>query len=164
MNKLIIPLKHYNDRSKNIVIDLIIIHYISARNLNKQKWDDLGLILGIFGAVEWRGRIYVSSAHYVIERTGRLIETVHPDLRAWHAGKSEYNGKSNCNSYSIGIEIVGGSFIDFMPEQYDSLNELIKYLKGIYPIKNITGHENVALPRGRKRDPGSRFNWQKVIL
>lgn len=162
MNKLLIPLKHFSRRPKNIVIDLIVIHYISAINLDRDKWSDLGLILGIFGGVEWRGKIYVSSPHYVIERSGRLIETVHPDLRAWHAGTSKFKGRPYCNNYSIGIEIVGGSFIDFMPSQYDCLIQLIEDLKNKYPIKHIVGHEDIATPKGRKHDPGERFDWGKL--
>ena len=155
MNKLIIPLKHYNNRPVNVDIDLLVIHYISAINLSKEKWSDLGLILGIFGQ-------YSLSAHYLIERDGRVIETVNPLYRAWHAGKSEYKEKTNCNNYSIGIEIVGGDFIGFESKQYDSLNELIIELKGSYPIKNITGHQNIAVPKGRKVDPGDKFDWRRV--
>lgn len=157
MNNLIIPLKHYSNRSINTTIDLIVIHYISAVNLDRKKWSDLGLILGIFGQ-------YSLSAHYLIERTGRIIRTVNPTHKAWHAGRSKFKGKRNCNNYSIGIEIVGGNFIDFESEQYDSLNILIDDLKKNYPIKNIVGHEDIAIPEGRKHDPGNRFDWKRVSL
>ncbi|MAF80106.1 N-acetylmuramoyl-L-alanine amidase [bacterium] len=157
MDKLIIPLKHYNMRPVKAVIDLVVIHYISAINLNKESWSDLGLILGIFGQ-------YSLSAHYLIERDGRVIETINPVHRAWHAGKSKYKGKSDCNDFSIGIEVVGGQFIDFETEQYNSLNELIKELKDSYPIQNIVGHEEIAIPKGRKKDPGERFRWEKLKI
>tara|TARA_R100001530_G_scaffold38185_1_gene29597 strand:- start:2049 stop:2528 length:480 start_codon:yes stop_codon:yes gene_type:complete len=155
MNKLIIPLKHYNLRPADIVVDMIVVHYISAMNLDKDKWSDLGLILGIFGQ-------YKLSAHYLIERSGRIIEMVEPALRSWHAGKSEYKGRNNCNDYSIGVELVGGSFIDFEPLQYDSFNKLTNNLKENYSIKNIVGHEEIALPKGRKKDPGKRFDWDRI--
>tara|TARA_Y100000310_G_scaffold263138_1_gene273170 strand:+ start:108 stop:584 length:477 start_codon:yes stop_codon:yes gene_type:complete len=155
MNKLIVPLKHYSKRPKNTEINLAVIHYISAVNLDKEKWDDLGLILGIFGE-------YNLSTHYLIEQTGRIIELVHPDLKAWHAGKSKYNGKQNCNNFSVGIELVGGDFVDFDTKQYNSLNSLLKDLKKNYPIKNIVGHSDIATPKGRKKDPGSRFQWEQI--
>ena len=60
--------------------------------------------------------------------------------------------------------MVGGYFVDFKSEQYDSLNELISELKGSYPIMNITGHENIALPKNRKKDPGKRFDWERLIV
>ena len=156
MNKLIVPLKHYSKRPKNTEINLAVIHYISAVNLDKEKWDDLGLILGIFAE-------YKLSAHYLIERSGRVIELVHPDKKAWHAGKSKYNDKQNCNNFSIGIELVGGDFIDFTYSQYVSLNYLLKDLKKDYPIKNIVGHSDIATPKGRKKDPGDRFLWDQII-
>ncbi len=155
MNNLIIPLKHYSIRPVDISVDVMVIHYISAINLDKDKWDDLGLILGIFGQ-------YKLSAHYLIERSGRIIEMVEPALKAWHAGRSEYGQRRNCNDYSIGVEIVGGSFVDFKSIQYDSLNKLTNDLKRDYPIKNIVGHEDIALPKGRKKDPGKRFDWDRI--
>ncbi len=156
MNKIIIPLKHYNIRPVQTPVDLIVLHYISAINLDKDKWEDLGLILGIFGQ-------YSLSAHYLIERDGRIIEMVSPAYRAWHAGVSRFKDTPNCNDYSIGIELVGGDFIKFESEQYNSLNVLIDDLKGSYPVQDIIGHEDISIPKGRKKDPGSMFDWTKVV-
>jgi N-acetylmuramoyl-L-alanine amidase len=46
------------------------------------------------------------SAHYVIDREGGTVEAVSPDLIAYHAGVSEFNGHVNCNDFAIGIELV----------------------------------------------------------
>ncbi|MGB0912824.1 MAG: N-acetylmuramoyl-L-alanine amidase, partial [Phaeobacter italicus] len=46
------------------------------------------------------------SAHFVIERDGTLTQMVPVDRRANHAGVSEYHGRSGCNDFSIGIELV----------------------------------------------------------
>ncbi len=47
------------------------------------------------------------SAHFTIERDGSIIQLVACDTVAQHAGKSSWQGRSNCNAYSVGIEIVG---------------------------------------------------------
>lgn len=46
------------------------------------------------------------SAHFVIERDGRVTQMVACDRQAWHAGKSTWKGRANCNGFSVGIEIV----------------------------------------------------------
>jgi len=48
------------------------------------------------------------SAHYMVEEDGRILQLVDEDKRAWHAGVSEWQGETNINSNSIGIEIVNG--------------------------------------------------------
>ena len=46
-----------------------------------------------------------SSAHLVIARDGGIIQLLPFDTIAWHAGQSEYAGRTNLNRYSIGIEM-----------------------------------------------------------
>lgn len=45
------------------------------------------------------------SAHFVVARDGSVTQMVPCDLAAWHAGKSRWKGRANCNGFSIGIEI-----------------------------------------------------------
>lgn len=45
------------------------------------------------------------SAHLVISRDGGIIQILPFDTMAWHAGESEYEGRTNLNRYSIGIEV-----------------------------------------------------------
>lgn len=47
------------------------------------------------------------SAHFTIERSGEVVQHVACDVVAWHAGKSSWDGRQNCNGFSIGIELVG---------------------------------------------------------
>lgn len=47
-----------------------------------------------------------ASAHFVVERDGAVTQLVACDRQAWHAGKSTWRGRANCNAYSVGIEIV----------------------------------------------------------
>lgn len=133
------------------------------------------------------------SSHYLIpepdDRTYgkarvQTYELVPESLRAWHAGKSEWAGKSGLNDQSIGIELVnqtwchsGGMEVDpytgdrericFYPDFADSqialLVELLDDILARHPeIKptNIIGHSDIA--PDRKIDPGPRFPWQRL--
>lgn len=46
------------------------------------------------------------SVHFVIERDGTITQLVPLNRRAAHAGKSHYEGREDCNGFSIGVEIV----------------------------------------------------------
>ena len=52
------------------------------------------------------------SSHYLVEEDGSILQMVPEVRRAWHAGKSSWEGVSDINSRSIGIEIAnpGHSF------------------------------------------------------
>jgi AmpD protein len=97
------------------------------------------------------------SAHFYVRRDGRIVQFVGCDRRAWHAGKSIWRGRENCNDYSVGIELEGGDDLPFEAAQYSSLWQLIDALRTRYPITAIAGHSDVA--PGRKTDPGPFFDW-----
>ncbi|HAO86958.1 MAG TPA: 1,6-anhydro-N-acetylmuramyl-L-alanine amidase AmpD, partial [Gammaproteobacteria bacterium] len=61
------------------------------------------------------------SAHLLIKRDGSIIQFVPFDKRAWHAGKSNFNGQDNCNDFSIGIELEGTDNLNYEAVQYQSL-------------------------------------------
>ncbi len=46
-----------------------------------------------------------TSAHFLIERDGKIVQMVKLTDRAWHAGVSEWKGKKDVNNFSVGIEI-----------------------------------------------------------
>lgn len=48
-----------------------------------------------------------TSAHVCIERDGTIVQMVPFDHKCWHAGESSFEGRRYCNSFSIGIEMVG---------------------------------------------------------
>lgn len=102
------------------------------------------------------------SAHLLIKRTGEVIQFVPFNLRAWHAGISSFQGRSNCNDFSIGIELEGSDNQPFAANQYQQLIRVSQLLMANYPLISlgrICGHQDIAF--GRKTDPGSYFNWQK---
>ncbi|WP_320820108.1 1,6-anhydro-N-acetylmuramyl-L-alanine amidase AmpD [Thalassolituus sp.] len=100
------------------------------------------------------------SSHFLIERTGKLVQFVNLNDRAWHAGQSSFEGRDNCNDYSIGIELEGSDETPYTDVQYKVLADLTKAVQREYPaitIDRITGHEHIA--PGRKTDPGPAFDW-----
>ena len=80
---------------------------------------------------------------------------------AWHAGVSSFNGKENCNEFSIGIELQGSVDEPFEEAQYEALNEILKILRNSFPLKAIVGHSDIAPTR--KTDPGPYFNWERIL-
>lgn len=102
------------------------------------------------------------SSHFLIRRDGELVQFVPCDLRAWHAGASQWRGRERCNDFSIGIELEGSDDIPFEEQQYRVLEQLIDALREAYPIVDCVGHHDIALPRGRKTDPGPHFEWARL--
>ena len=100
------------------------------------------------------------SAHFLLRRSGRVQQFVSCDQRAWHAGVSLWHGRSDCNDWSIGIELEGQEGGTFEPAQYAQLAQLLQVLARRYPLDEAVGHEHVA--PGRKADPGAGFDWLRL--
>ncbi|CAA0082932.1 1,6-anhydro-N-acetylmuramyl-L-alanine amidase AmpD [Zhongshania aliphaticivorans] len=101
------------------------------------------------------------SAHLFINRKGIIHQFVSFNDRAWHAGVSQFEGRDNCNDYSIGIELEGADDINYTDAQYRELITVTKSLQSYYPAittNRIVGHSDVA--PGRKTDPGIAFDWR----
>ena len=107
------------------------------------------------------------SAHYAVEEDGQIFQLVDEDKRAWHAGISQWQGESNINSASIGIEIVNGGH-DFLNDngqlppfpdvQINALIPLCKDIMSRHGNLTVLGHSDIA--PARKIDPGEHFPWQ----
>jgi AmpD protein len=100
------------------------------------------------------------SAHFFVRRDGAVLQFVSCDARAWHAGASQWRGRSDCNDWSVGIELEGLEGDAFTRAQYRALARLLRALVRRYPIAEVVGHEHVA--PGRKHDPGARFDWPRL--
>ena len=108
-----------------------------------------------------------NSYHYYIQRDGTIIKLIDPKYEASHAGISYYKGKFRLNKYSIGICLQNNPPEAYTEKQYNSAGWLIKQLQSRYKdstSKVIIGHSDIALPRGRKIDPGEHFNWEKLYV
>lgn len=139
-------------------VQFVVVHYTSA-SLERS------LQLLTHGEV---------SSHYLIgdDNSATIYKLVDENLRAWHAGESEWQGRTWLNSSSIGIEIVnpgfretptGGRFwYPYSEAQVQSLIVLLKDISkrnGISP-RHIIGHSDIAPLR--KLDPGPLFPWKRL--
>ena len=158
------PSPNFGPRPTGTAIDLIVLHSISlppgeyggpeieALFTNTLDWDAHPYFQQIRGAEV--------SAHFVIRRDGGLVQFVSCDDRAWHAGRSHYQGRDNCNDFSIGIELEGLEGDTFETAQYESLSSLCAAIAQHYDVRHLTGHEHVAPER--KKDPGPGFDWSAL--
>jgi N-acetylmuramoyl-L-alanine amidase len=146
------PSANHDDR-----VQFVVVHYTSA-SLERS------LALLTHGEV---------SAHYLIgdDRNATIYKLVDENRRAWHAGESEWQGRTWLNSSSIGIEIVNPGFIDtptgrlWYPYSEAQIRALIVLLKDISQRnainpRNIIGHSDIAPLR--KLDPGPLFPWKRL--
>ncbi|MDO4366256.1 MAG: N-acetylmuramoyl-L-alanine amidase, partial [bacterium] len=102
-------------------------------------------------------------AHYCVTETGEAYRIIDRDRQAFHAGRSMWNGKDECDEYSIGIEVVGHHDRSMPLRQLEALKELVARLKRTYGIADaqVVCHSHVAYGapntwhpkkhRGRKR-------------
>lgn len=141
---------NFNERPEDAVIDTIVLHHTASPNLP--------------GTVKWftmpESQV---SAHFTIGKDGSIVQMVSCVNRAWHAGASkDYKGRTNVNNFSIGIEIVnvGDGKDPYPAEQIAAVRALCQTLIDFYPIRQITSHEFIAEPEGRKNDPID-FPWNR---
>lgn len=139
-----------------------------------------------FSSVHWfQSPKARSSAHATIERDGTITQQVPFNRKAWHAGKSAWNGRRYCNGFSIGIELVGpgkldkagkawfgerfeeavtatsphhgtGRWLKFTPEQMEACRTLcIALMEEYEDLNDIATHWEIS--PGRKVDPNPLF-------
>ena len=99
----------------------------------------------------------------LLRRNGEIEQFVSFNDRAWHAGKSVWQGREACNDYSIGIECEGSDDVPYAPAQYQTLRAILPMLLEAYPAitkGRIVGHSDIA--PGRKTDPGPSFDWSQI--
>jgi len=156
---------HHNARPNGVEIDLIVLHAISlpAGQFESRYIEDLftgHLDCTAHPSFDSLHGVKVS-AHFLIDREGSVTQFVACDRRAWHAGVSEWEGRSGCNDFAIGIEIIGDERSPFTTAQYREAARLCKTMMHRYPLissRRIVGHQDIA--PGRKWDPGKQWDWQ----
>lgn len=150
-NMIWTPSPNFGERM--LPINMLVLHYTGMQNgpdaINRLASPESGV-----------------SAHYVVAEDGQVIQMVHEENRAHHAGKSEWRGITDVNSASIGIEIVNPGhewgYRPFPGEQMDAVVLLSAEIIRTYNIhpRNVVGHSDVA--PARKQDPGELFDWARL--
>jgi len=162
-----VPSPNFDARPAGVCADLIVVHGIS-------------LPPGEFGG-PWIDRLFMNSlppdrhpyfegiaalrvsSHLLIRREGEIVQFVSFNERAWHAGRSTYDGRESCNDFSIGIELEGTDDVTYTDPQYANLAAVIAALCRAYPAlsaQRVVGHSDIA--PGRKTDPGDSFDWNRA--
>ena len=157
---------HCDARPAGTVAELLVVHGIS-------------LPPGEFGG-PWIDRLFTGtlppeahpyfrelaatrlSAHALVRRDGAIVQYVPFGERAWHAGASQYRGRSACNDFSVGVELEGTDDTPYTEAQYQQLAALAAALLAAYAslsAEHIVGHSDIA--PGRKTDPGASFDWPR---
>ena len=146
--------------------DLLVLHNIS---LPPGCYGGDGIERFFTNCLDWDEHPYFDeirgvevSAHLLIQRSGEVLQFVSFEERAWHAGESCFQGRNNCNDFSIGIELEGTDGDPYTDAQYAALAALTKVLISRYPglsTTRIVGHSDIA--PGRKTDPGPAFDWSR---
>lgn len=142
-----------NFDARDRVVDMLVLHYT-------------GMKTGAEALARLCDPAAKVSAHYTIDRDGRIYAHVPEEMRAWHAGVSYWAGEKNVNGRSVGIEIVNpGHEFGYVPFADVQIAALIDLADGIVkrhaiPAARVLGHSDVA--PARKADPGELFPWRTL--
>lgn len=160
-----LPSPHHRDRG-GVPVDLVVLHAISCPPGSFGTDDIEDLFLGRLDTGKHPAYREVEgkelSAHFLIDRSGRVTQFVETGRAAFHAGRSRWQGRERCNEFSVGIELVGDEAHPFTARQYATLARLCRDLKRVHPEitpQRIVGHSDIA--PGRKTDPGPFFDWKR---
>lgn len=157
------PSPHFDQRPAETEINLLVIHNIS---LPPGEFGG-GYVQQLFaGTIDLDAHAWFEnlkdvrvSAHFLIERNGCITQFVSCLDRAWHAGVSTFDGRTQCNDFSIGIELEGTDDLPYNDQQYKAVALLTDALRNAFPFKAVRGHCHIAPVR--KTDPGVSFDWSR---
>ena len=132
---------------------ILLLHYTGVESAAK--------------AIDWLTRVESRvSCHYAVDENGCITQMVAEDMRAWHAGEAIWDGESDINSASIGIEIHNPGhemgYPDFPEVQLEALEALCQDIIARNRIRpeRVLAHSDVAPTR--KKDPGEKFPWARL--
>lgn len=133
--------------------------YKATPNVSKKRIKPKGIVLhhtggSYAGSVDWclRSQSKVSYHCIVAPNGGRTI-LADDTQRTWHAGKSSFNGISDCNSFLLGISVEGDTYRrELTKDEVDSVSLwcVEKMRKWGFGLDWITTHRRIS-PR-RKTD------------
>lgn len=149
----VFPSPNHGERKDGWRPDMLVLHYTGMSNEGE--------------ALQWLcNPVSQVSAHYFVFENGRVLQLVPESRRAWHAGISFWNGETDINSCSIGIEIANPGHAGGLPPFGDAQIESVAALamdivtRWQIPADRVLAHSDIA--PGRKLDPGERFPWERL--
>lgn len=107
------------------------------------------------------------SCHYLVDEQGAIIQMAGEEMRTWHAGVSCWEGETDINSRSVGIEIHNPGHVlgycDYSAAQMTAVAALCRdvVLRNRIASRRILAHSDVA--PSRKIDPGEKFDWRYLF-
>jgi N-acetylmuramoyl-L-alanine amidase len=147
------PSPNSSERRGIAAPDLLILHYSGTKTAEE-------------ALARLRDPAAEVSSHYLVFEDGRVAQLVPEARRAWHAGVSSWEGTSDINSRSIGIEIANPGhefgYPDFPQKQIKAVIALCQDIIARRRIRadRVLAHSDVA--PGRKQDPGEKFPWRQL--
>lgn len=151
MKTLSRPSPNFNARPPGVAVDCVVLHADASHSAS--------------GTLSWictrqpnpKDRV---SYHYLVDRDGTVYQCVDDWKRAWHAGVSVYQGRADVNDFSLGVSFANAQQGEPFPKrQLEAGIQLVAdrcLVHRITPLR-ITTHAAVAIPVGRKKDPGAQF-------
>ena len=144
------PSPNHSARPKNQLPEIIVLHATAGKT-------DSG---DVSWCTSWESKV---SYHAIIGRDGTLYTLVPTMRQAWHAGKSEWKGRTGCNAFSLGLAFANrhdGSEM-LTASQIRTAEALIRIWRRQYPkIQDIVTHGEIA--PGRKDDPARIPNFYRL--
>ena len=147
------PSPNFDERTGLARPDMVILHYTGMQFAHE----------AVHRLCDPKARV---SSHYVVMDNGAILQLVPEIKRAWHAGVSSWNGDTDINSRSIGIEISNPGhefgYPEFPARQIAAVITLCRSIltRNIIRPENIVAHSDVA--PARKQDPGEKFPWKRL--
>ena len=154
----IIAAHSLNQNDRRYPVDMLVLHYTGMED-------------GPSALARMRDEAAEVSAHYMVDTGGEVYQLIDEDKRAWHAGRASWQGDTDLNSRSVGIEIVNGghnlpladgSLPPYLKVQIDAVMELSLGIIRRHKIEpsRVVGHSDIAPER--KDDPGEHFPWEEL--
>src|SRR5690242_9257313 len=149
----IVPSPNHSERRGVTRPDMILLHYTgmtSAQDALRRLCDTQAKV----------------SCHYLVFEDGRVVQLVPEARRAWHAGVSVWQGETDINSRSIGVEIANPGhdfgYPEFPADQIEAVVALCRDIIARHSIRpqRVLAHSDVA--PARKADPSERFPWRRL--
>lgn len=159
------PVVVYSNEPKKVTpkrdikpIDLGSVSFKASPNKsNRTDGDPTHIVLhhtgpGSFnGIVNWLcNPAAKASAHYIVGTGAQLKQIVNTKKKAWHAGKAKWDGRTDVNNFTIGIEICNIGILEKRDDgyYYEQGRKMVKYKGKAQPVAAQITYPNGSVTSG----------------